>query len=108
MLLLANILFALAKILELVSGLLTIYKYVLLASVIMSWVNADPYNPIVNFIHRITEPLLMRIRRFLPPVGMIDFSPVVAFALIYVFQIVVLDTAYGYLNMLSIRLKLGS
>lgn len=106
MLLFANILLALAKIVELADGLLTIYKYILLASVIISWVNADPYNPIVNFIYRVTEPLLLRIRRHLPNTGMMDFSPLVAFAAIYVLQIVVFNTAYQYLTAASMALKL--
>ncbi|MBI2354619.1 MAG: YggT family protein [Deltaproteobacteria bacterium] len=106
MVLVANILLALAKIVELADGLLTIYKYVLLASVIISWVNADPYNPIVNFIHRVTEPLLRRIRRYMPDTGMLDLSPLVAFAVIYVLQIVVFNTAYQYLMTASMSLKL--
>lgn len=106
MVFIANILLALAKIVELADGLLTIYKYILLASVIISWVNADPYNPIVRFIYRVTDPLLNRIRRHMPNTGMLDFSPLVAFALIYVFQIVVFDTAIHYLYTSSMALKL--
>jgi len=105
MILLANILLALAKIVELASGLLTIYKYILLASVVISWVNADPYNPIVNFIYRATEPVLRKVRRYMPNTGMIDLSPVVVFFLIYLVQIVVFDTAYTYLIMFSSHLK---
>jgi YggT family protein len=101
-----NILLAMAKIVELANGLLTIYKYILLASVILSWVNPDPYNPIVRFIYRITEPLLRSIRRHMPDTGAIDLSPLVAFALIYVIQIVVFDTAYHYLITSSMALKL--
>jgi len=104
--LIANILLALAKMMELADGLLTIYKYILLASVIISWVNADPYNPLVSFIYRITDPLLRRIRRYMPNTGMLDFSPLVAFALIYVLQIVVFDTAIHYLVTSSMALKL--
>lgn len=107
MVLLANILLALAKIVELANGLLTIYKYLLLASVIISWVNADPYNPIVNFIYRVTEPVLRRVRRHMPDTGMIDISPLVVFAIIYLIQIVVFDTAYTYLIMFSTQLKGG-
>jgi len=105
-LLFGNILLAMAKIVELAGGLLTIYKYILLASVIISWVNADPYNPVVRFIYRITDPLLNKIRRHMPDTGMIDFSPLVAFALIYVIQIIVFDTAYHYLIETAISLKL--
>ncbi|MBJ6801828.1 YggT family protein [Geomonas propionica] len=107
MILLANILLALAKIVELASGLLTVYKYILLASVIISWVNADPYNPIVNFIYRVTEPALRRIRRYMPDTGMLDLSPLVLFALIYLVQIIVFDTAYTYLMIFSTQLKGG-
>lgn len=106
MLLMGNIVLALAKIVELADGLLTVYKYILLASVIISWVNADPYNPIVNFIYRVTDPLLRRIRRHMPDTGALDLSPVVAFAVIYVIQIVVFNTAYQYLMTASMALKL--
>ena len=105
MILLGNILFALAKIVEMASGLLTVYKYILLASVVISWVNADPYNPIVNFIYRATEPALRRVRRYMPNTGMIDLSPLAVFALIYLIQIIVFDTAYSYLMMISLQMK---
>ncbi|WP_136526574.1 YggT family protein [Geomonas ferrireducens] len=108
MILFANILLALAKIIELANGLLTVYKYILLASVIISWINADPYNPIVNFIYRVTEPALRRIRRYMPDTGMLDLSPLVLFAVIYLVQIVVLDTAYSYLIIYSNQLKGGA
>ena len=106
MVLMGNIVLALAKIVELADGLLTVYKYILLASVIISWVNADPYNPIVNFIYRTTDPLLRRIRRYMPDTGALDISPLVAFAAIYVLQIVVFNTAYHYLMTTSMALKL--
>ena len=106
MILFANILYALAKLVELTSGLLTIYKYILIATVLISWVNPDPYNPIVNFLYRVTEPLLNRIRRHMPALGPVDLSPLVAFAAIYVLQIVVLDTIYQYLINYSMLLKL--
>ncbi|TSK06232.1 MAG: YggT family protein [Geobacter sp.] len=108
MILFANILLALAKIIELANGLLTVYKYILLASVIISWINADPYNPIVNFIYRVTEPALRRIRRYMPDTGMLDLSPLVLFAVIYLVQIVVFDTAYSYLIIYSNQLKGGA
>jgi len=105
MILLGNILYALAKIVEMANGLLTVYKYILLASVVISWVNADPYNPIVNFIYRATEPVLHRVRRYMPNTGVIDLSPLVVFALIYLIQIIVFDTAYSYLMIFSSQMK---
>ncbi len=107
MVLFANILLALAKLIELASGLLTLYKYMLLANVIISWVNADPYNPLVSFVYRVTDPVLRRIRRHMPDTGMLDLSPLVAFAAIYVLQIIVFDTAYHYLLSTSMTVRVG-
>lgn len=107
MFLFANMLLALGKLVELASGLLTLYKYILLASVVISWVNADPYNPLVNFIYRVTDPVLRRIRRHMPDTGMLDLSPLVAFAAIYLLQMIVFDSAYYYLTTTGMSLKMG-
>jgi len=62
----------------LVDFILSAYMWIIIGRAIISWVNADPYNPIVRFIHEVTEPLLYRIRRLLPVVaGGIDLSPMV-------------------------------
>lgn len=55
------------------------YMWVVIGRVIISWVNADPYNPVVRFLHEATEPVLSRLRRLLPflAIGGIDFSPMV-------------------------------
>jgi len=69
----ANFLMALARILDLA---LNIYMWILVARVVISWVNPAPYNPIVRFLVSATEPVLSRIRRSLPiNMGGIDFSP---------------------------------
>jgi YggT family protein len=62
-----------------VDALINIYSLVLLVAIIASWVNADPYNPIVRFLRGATEPLLARVRRTLPfvVVGAFDLSPLV-------------------------------
>lgn len=74
----SNLLVAVAQVLDLV---LTLYGYVLLGRVLISWVNPDPYNPIVRFLYNATEPLLYRIRRAAPflVVGGMDLSPVAIF-----------------------------
>ena len=70
-------LIALARVIE---AVLTIYMWVVIARAVLSWVNPDPYNPIVRFIHNVTEPVLYRIRRSLPvSYSGIDFSPIVVF-----------------------------
>lgn len=55
----------------------TLYIYIVVARAIISWVNPDPYNPIVRFLHNATDPVLFRIRRILPlQFGGMDFSPI--------------------------------
>jgi len=74
MFILSNFLEALAGVINIV---LSVYIWVILGRVIISWVNADQYNPIVRFLYEITEPPLRTIRRYLPVVGGFDFSPIV-------------------------------
>ena len=70
-----NFMMAIAK---LIDFLLTIYMWIIIGRAVISWVNADPYKPIVRFLVEVTEPLLSRIRRFLPmSMGGMDFSPVI-------------------------------
>lgn len=66
--------------------LLTIYMWIIIGRAIISWVNADPYNPIVRFLFEVTEPLLGPIRRRLPIMGGIDFSPVILIMVIMFLQ----------------------
>jgi len=67
--------FFLLKILGLLNFLLDIYIFAVIGRAVISWVNADPYNPIVRFLVQITDPLLIRIRRYMPVMGGIDLSP---------------------------------
>lgn len=72
---------------QLVDFLLTAYMWVIIGRAVISWVSADPYNPIVRFLYEATEPVLGRIRRVLPvSVGGIDFSPVIAIMAIIFLQ----------------------
>lgn len=75
-----NFIVALASILNMI---LTIYMWVVIARAVLSWVNPDPYNPIVRFIHNVTEPVLYQIRRRVPVnFGGIDFSPIIVILVI--------------------------
>lgn len=68
------LLMAIAKVADLV---LLLYMWIVIARAVLSWVSPDPLNPIVRFIHNITEPILYRIRATLPvSLGGIDFSPI--------------------------------
>ncbi|HUV50446.1 MAG TPA: YggT family protein [Anaerolineae bacterium] len=71
---------AAAKIIDIV---LLCFMWIVVARAVLSWVNPDPYNPIVRFIHNATEPVLYRIRRFIPVnfIG-IDLSPIIVFLVI--------------------------
>jgi YggT family protein len=70
----ANLMIAVAKMLDII---LTLYMWLIIARAVISWVNADPYNPIVRFLISATEPVLYPIRRRLPMLGGIDFSPII-------------------------------
>ncbi|MDO8675738.1 MAG: YggT family protein [Candidatus Omnitrophota bacterium] len=75
MFVLANFMHALAVLVNIV---LTVFYWLILFRAIISWVNPDPFNPIVQFVHRVTEPVLEPLRRLLPPMP-IDISPILAF-----------------------------
>lgn len=71
----------------LVDFLLTAYMWIIIGRAIISWVNADPYNPIVRFLYEATEPALSRIRSLIPmSMGGIDFSPMVLIMVIMFLQ----------------------
>lgn len=70
----SNFLMAIARILDI--GL-SLYMWVIIARAVISWVSPDPYNPIVRFLNSVTEPVLYRVRRFIPVYfGGFDFSPI--------------------------------
>lgn len=68
-----------AALLYVFNALCTVYFFVVLGACLVTWVRADPYNPIVRILHNLTEPALWRIRKYLPFVykSGLDFSPVV-------------------------------
>lgn len=71
---------AIANVLELV---LNLVMFAILARAVLSWVSPDPYNPIVRFIHSVTEPILHPVRTRLPlSYGGFDLSPIVVFLVI--------------------------
>ncbi|BDQ36039.1 YggT family protein [Pseudodesulfovibrio nedwellii] len=75
---------------------LTIYFWIVIISALLSWVNPDPYNPIVRFLRGVTEPVFYKIRRWLPfaVVGGFDLSPIVVILAIQVCKIVVVENLY--------------
>jgi len=75
-----NFLSAVAEIIDIV---LTFYMYIIIARALISWVNPDPYNPIVQFLYRVTEPVLNPLRRLVPVWKLgLDLSPMIAILII--------------------------
>ncbi|MBU0534320.1 MAG: YggT family protein [Candidatus Omnitrophica bacterium] len=87
----SNFLIAFADVLGLV---LTIAYWLILIRVLISWVNPDPYNPIVQFLYKATEPILAPIRKLLPfsLKFSIDISPIIAFLIIWFLKIFLVQT----------------
>lgn len=94
MFVLSNFLVALARVVDIV---LTIAYWLILVRALVSWVNPDPFNPIVQFLHNTTEPILSPLRRILP-VGFrfgIDISPIIAFLIIIFLKSFLVQTLIG-------------
>jgi len=90
MFLLANFLQAVALVLNYV---LIFFMWLIVARAVLSWVNPDPYNPIVRFIHNVTEPVLHRVREKIPvDFGGIDFAPIIVFLAIIFLRKFVVDS----------------
>ena len=80
----SNLVLAVARLLELV---LWAYFWIIIARAVLSWVNPDPFNPVVRFLYRVTEPVLRPIRRRMPMMGMgLDLSPMLVILAIYFLQ----------------------
>ena len=67
---------------QLINLLTTLFSLLVLARIVFSWLQLDRYNPLVNFVYQLTEPILAPIRNILPPVAMFDLSPMVALLLL--------------------------
>ena len=89
----STLILAIARILDLAFN---IYIFVVVARALVSWVNPDPYNPIVRFLHNATDPVLYRLRRLLPflQAGAFDFSPIVLLILLSVVQQIIVGFLY--------------
>lgn len=96
MFVIANLIEAVAFILKQV---LWIYMWVIIIRALISWVNPDPWNPVVQFLHRATEPVLQPIRRLIPMNLGLDISPVIAILGIYFLQIFLVQSLYQLANL---------
>ncbi|MGB9736470.1 MAG: YggT family protein [bacterium] len=98
---LPNILVILANI---VNVILTVYYWLIIIRALLSWINPDPYNPAINLLYRITEPVLAPFRKIIPIGGNygIDLSPLFAILAIYFFKSLIVQA------LLKLAMKLGS
>ncbi|GAB7022950.1 YggT family protein [Salidesulfovibrio brasiliensis] len=96
----SHLVLAIAKILSIV---LNGYMWIVIISALLSWVNPDPYNPIVRFLRGLTEPVFYKVRQWIPfaVVGGIDLSPIVVILAIQVLDIALV----GNLMDLAITLR---
>ncbi|MCL6431678.1 MAG: YggT family protein [Anaerolineae bacterium] len=62
----------------------------ILVRVIVSWLNVSPYNPLISFIYQITDPIILPLRRIIPPLGMIDITPIIAILLLSIIRQILL------------------
>ncbi len=92
-----NLFVALAKVVDI---LLTIYWFILIIRIVSSWLGADKYNPIVQFLYAATEPVLMPVRRLFPPMR-IDFSPIIVFIALSFLKSFLVATLYD----IGVRMK---
>ena len=65
-----------------------IFFFALILRIILSWINISPYNPISKITYQITEPLLGKIRQYVKPFGMFDFSPMIAIISLQILEII--------------------
>ena len=92
MFVLGNIIIGISKVLDVV---LNIYMWVIIIRALISWVNPDPYNPIVQFLQRVTEPVLRPLRKLVPSWKLgIDLSPLIAILIIMFLQVALVRTLY--------------
>jgi len=75
--------------------LFTALDLAILARILLSWFRVDPYNRVVQTLYQITEPILAPFRRLIPPIGLIDISPIVALLVLQILQRIVITMAIG-------------
>ncbi len=89
-----NLLSSVASVLNMV---LSLYMWIIIIRAILSWVSPDPYNPIVRFLHAATDPVLDKVRQFLPfptVYGGIDLTPIAVFVIIIFLQSFLVQTLF--------------
>lgn|SRR3989338_5249238 len=92
MFILGNLFIGLAKVADMT---LTLFWWLILIRVIISWVNPDPFNTLVQLLYRLTDPVLQPFRRILPSMA-IDISPILAFLAIVFLKTFLVSTLFDF------------
>jgi len=71
--------------------LFNLYSFLILARVLLSWINVSPGSPIVTLIIEATDPVLKPLRNVIPPIGMMDISPIAALILLQILETIVMS-----------------
>lgn len=98
MFILGNFVAALANLL---GAFFTIYTWILIIRVLIGWVSPDPFNPVVQFLAKATDPVLEPLRKVIPPIGPFDISPIAAVLILQALQHFLIRTLLD----LSFRLR---
>jgi Predicted integral membrane protein len=80
---------------ELIDSLINVFIYSIFAVVIISWINPGSYNPAVEVLHKITEPVLKPFRRLIPPVSGMDLSPIAALLALQVLKMLLIPPLFA-------------
>ncbi len=82
---------------SLIELLFALYTLAIIARVLISWLRVDPYHPAIQFLYRITEPLLAPLRARIPLMGMVDVSPMVALLILWIAERLIITLLIGLL-----------
>jgi len=77
--------------LELVILVINVLSFAVFIQVILSWLNPDPYNPVIGILNSLTAPILRPARKLIPPTGGLDFSPIVALISLVFIKLVIIN-----------------
>lgn len=89
-----------ASLAELISLFIYVFIFSLVIEMILSWINNDPYNSVFVFVNRLNSPLLKPMRRFIPPIGGLDLSPLAVIILLQLALILIVSPLVDLSNIL--------
>lgn len=86
---------------QILSMAINIYIWIVIIAALISWVRPDPYNPIVQILYKLTEPVYAKIRRFIPTIiGGIDITPIIVILALQFINLFFVKLLYSFANTL--------